>query len=60
MASDKDPQSANMPRKQHRPTRRHEQETFDLGQPKVDLTKANQIAADLENDEVVEKMKRGK
>ncbi len=36
------------------------QVTVDLGAPMVDLTKANQLAADLENVELVAKMRAGR
>ena len=34
------------------------QRTFDMGVPLVDLTKANQLAAELEDEELIEKMRR--
>ena len=34
------------------------QRTFDMGEPLVDLTKANQLAAELEDEELIEKMRR--
>ena len=34
------------------------QRTFHTGVPLVDLTKANQIAAELEDEELIEKMRR--
>lgn len=36
------------------------QRTFDMGVPLVDLTKANQLAADLEDEELVRKMRQGR
>ena len=35
------------------------QPTFAMGQPLVDLTRANQLAADLEDQEILAKMARG-
>lgn len=35
------------------------QRTFDLGPPLVDLTKANQLAGELEDAEIIAKMRRG-
>ena len=45
-----------------KPARRQKftQRTFNMGVPLVDLTKANQIAAELENMEIVRKMEQGK
>ncbi len=34
--------------------------TVNMGVPKVDLTKANQIAAELENEEILAKMRAGR
>ena len=34
--------------------------TFDLGPPKIDLTKANQIAGELEDEVILEKMRHGR
>ena len=34
------------------------QRTFHTGVPLVDLTKANQLAAELEDEELIEKMRR--
>lgn len=34
--------------------------TFDLGPPRIDLTKANQVAGELEDEAVVEKLSRGR
>ncbi|HOB67457.1 type II toxin-antitoxin system prevent-host-death family antitoxin [Ottowia sp.] len=34
------------------------QRTFNTGVPLVDLTKANQLAAELEDEELIEKMRR--
>jgi hypothetical protein len=34
--------------------------TFDLGLPKIDLTKANQIAGELEDEAILEKMRQGR
>lgn len=36
------------------------QRTFDMGQPLVDLTKANALAAELEDRELIAKMRRGR
>lgn len=36
------------------------QKTHSMGVPKVDLTKANQIAAELEDEEIIRKMRLGK
>jgi predicted transcriptional regulator len=36
------------------------QETFSMGKPLVDLTKALQLAAQLEDEYVIEKMRHGK
>ncbi len=41
-----------------RKRRSFKQRTFDLGRPKVDLTKANQLAAELEDEEVISKLRR--
>ena len=35
------------------------QPTFAMGEPLVDLTRANQLAADLEDQEILAKMARG-
>ncbi len=35
------------------------QRTFDCGPPLVDLTKANQLAGELEDQEIIAKMRRG-
>lgn len=35
-------------------------ETSDMGFPKVDLTKANQLAGDLEDAELVERLQQGR
>lgn len=35
------------------------QRTFDLGLPLVDLTHAGRVAADLEDEEIIAKMRRG-
>ena len=35
-------------------------ETSDMGSPKVDLTKATQLAGDLEDAELVERLQRGR
>lgn len=35
------------------------QPTFAMGQPLVDLTRANQLAADLEDQEILARMARG-
>lgn len=34
--------------------------TYDLGEPLVDLTKANQLAAQLEDEEIIRKLRQGK
>jgi hypothetical protein len=34
--------------------------TFDMGPPKIDLTKANQIAGELEDEAIIEKMRQGR
>jgi hypothetical protein len=34
--------------------------TFDLGKPRVDLTKAGALAAELEDDELVSRLRRGR
>jgi hypothetical protein len=34
--------------------------TYDLGEPLVDLTKANQLAAELEDEELIRKLRQGK
>jgi hypothetical protein len=34
--------------------------TFDMGEPHVDLTKANALAAELEDDEIVGRSRRGR
>jgi hypothetical protein len=46
-----------LPRKVHKP--RFTQMTFDMGRPLVDLTKANALAAELEDNELIAKMQRG-
>lgn len=38
---------------------RFETPTFDMGVPKVNLDKALQLAAELEDEEIVRKMRRG-
>lgn len=37
-----------------------EQATYDLGVPSMDLTKANQIAGELEDEELLAKMRAGR
>lgn len=37
--------------------RRFRQRTFDMGEPRVDLTHANRIAAELEDDAIIERMR---
>lgn len=39
--------------------RRYRERTYDMGVPKVDLTKANQLAAELEDEEIIRKMEQG-
>lgn len=34
--------------------------TYDTGEPLVDLTKANQLAAQLEDEELIRKLRQGK
>lgn len=34
--------------------------TFDLGSARIDLTKANQIAGELEDEAIIEKMRQGR
>ena len=34
--------------------------TFDMGKPRVDLTKAGALAAELEDDELVSRLRRGR
>lgn len=41
------------------PIPRFVQRTFSCGRPLVDLTKANQIAGELEDEELMAKMRRG-
>jgi hypothetical protein len=36
------------------------QKTYDMGPPKIDLIKANQFAAELEDEEILRKMAQGK
>ncbi|MCD6672517.1 MAG: hypothetical protein LT106_06645 [Burkholderiaceae bacterium] len=36
------------------------QPVFDMGQPSVDLTKANLVASMLEDEELIERMRRGR
>ncbi len=36
------------------------QPVFDMGRPSVDLTKANLVASMLEDDELIERMRRGR
>lgn len=38
----------------------YREKTFNMGQPKVDLTKALQLAAALEDEAILEKMRLGK
>ena len=38
----------------------YREKTFNTGKPKVDLTKASQLAAELENEEIIKKMALGK
>jgi hypothetical protein len=40
--------------------RRYRQKTYDMGVPKVDITKALQLAAELETEEIVRKMEQGR
>lgn len=40
--------------------RRYRQKTYDMGVPKVDLTKALQLAAELEDEETLRKMEQGR
>ena len=42
------------------PRRRHRTPTFGMGQPRVDLTKALDLAAANEDDEIVRKLALGK
>lgn len=43
-----------------RPRKRRpfKQQSFSMGRPKVDLTKANRIAAELEDEEILRKLRR--
>ena len=41
------------------PERRASFPTYDLGEPKVDITKALQIAGEMEDAEIIRKMRRG-
>jgi hypothetical protein len=34
--------------------------TFDMGKPRVDLTKATALAAELEDDQIIERYRRGR
>ena len=43
-----------------RARRRYRERTYDLGVPTVDLTKALRLAAQLEDEEIIRKMKQGK
>lgn len=45
---------------EHRKPRRFVQKTSDMGVPKVDLTKALQLAGQLEDEEIIRKMHLGK
>lgn len=38
----------------------YRQPTFDMGKPLVDLTKANALAAELEDEELIAKMRQGR
>ena len=39
---------------------RYRQKTYDMGVPRVDLTNALQLAAELEDEEMLRKMERGR
>ena len=41
-------------------TRRYREKTYDMGPPKVDLTKALRLAGELETEEILRKMEQGK
>ena len=41
-------------------TRRYREKTYDMGPPKVDLTKALRLAGELESEEILRKMEQGK
>ena len=43
-----------------RARRRYREKTYDMGVPRVDLTKALRLAAQMEDEEIVRKMKQGK
>lgn len=40
--------------------RRYRQKTYDMGVPRVDLTKALQVAAELEDEEILRKLEQGR
>lgn len=40
--------------------RRYRQNTYDMGVPRVDLTKALRLAAQMEDEEIIRKLKQGK
>lgn len=40
--------------------RRYREKTYDMGVPSIDLTKALQVAAEMEDEEIIRKMKQGK
>ena len=40
--------------------RRYREKTYDMGPPKVDLTKALRLAGELETEEILRKMEQGK
>ena len=42
------------------PRRRHRTPIFDMGEPRVEVTKALDLAAALEDDEIVRKLSLGK
>lgn len=46
--------------KNSKPKKPYRERTFNMGKPKVDLTKALQIAAELENEEIIRKLSLGK
>lgn len=46
--------------KASKPKKPYREKTFNMGKPKVDLTKALQIAAELENEEILRKLSLGK
>ena len=43
-----------------RAKRRYRERTYDMGVPRVDLTKALRIAAQMEDEEIIREMKQGK